>query len=71
MGNFAELRLAKEVTCHCHPGNASELHLGNTREASDLKIGGGAMKRDTSKNIEITEPSDAREVLVLHADQPW
>lgn len=71
MRNFAKLRLAKEVACHCHSGNASELYLGNTREASDFKIGDGAMKRDTSKNIEIAQPSDAREVLVLHADQPW
>ena len=65
MSDFARVRFAEKVACHRHSSNASELSFRNGADASNIGVRNRALERNAGKHLEMTEPADTGNALVL------
>ena len=65
VGQLASFGLAEEIAGHGHAGNAAQLDFRHAGYARDFKVGDGAIQGDASEDVEVAEPADGREMLVL------
>ena len=65
MRELVRMRLAQKVGGHGHAGDAFELPLRHIGSSSNGSIGNRTMERDETKDVEVAEPPQAGDLLIL------